>query len=75
MPVTRPASGIWSLTWALDGVGQVAITNVTLSDGGFGPWRRDFENGLVLVNPFLQPYTFSASVRISPIFWGLDYMR
>jgi len=61
VPLTTPASGSWSFTWALDGAGQVAITNLTLSDGGFGPWRRDFENGFVLVNPLLQPHTFSAA--------------
>jgi uncharacterized protein (TIGR03437 family) len=61
VPLTTPASGGWAFTWALDGAGQVAITNLTLSDGGFGPWRRDFENGFVLVNPLLQPHTFSVS--------------
>ncbi|HLY17192.1 MAG TPA: IPT/TIG domain-containing protein [Bryobacteraceae bacterium] len=60
-PLTTPASGSWTFTWALDGAGQVAIRNVKVSDGGFGPWRRDFENGFVLVNPLLQPHTFSAS--------------
>ena len=29
--------------------------------GGVGPWRRDFENGFVLVNPLPQPRTFSAT--------------
>jgi len=61
IPFTTPASGSWTVNWALDGAGQAAITNVQVSDGGFGPWRRDFENGFVLVNPFLQPHTFSAS--------------
>ncbi|HKW98119.1 MAG TPA: putative glycoside hydrolase [Bryobacteraceae bacterium] len=60
-PLTPPASGSWAFTWALDGAGQVAINNVKVSDGGFGPWRRDFENGFVLVNPLLQSHTFSAS--------------
>ena len=30
------------------------------SAGGIGPWRRDFENGFVLVNPFEHPHTFLA---------------
>jgi uncharacterized protein (TIGR03437 family) len=60
-PLTAPASGSWTFNWALDGAGQVAITNLKVSDGGFGPWRRDFENGFVLVNPLLEPHTFSAS--------------
>lgn len=61
VPLTPPSSGSWAFTWALDGAGQVAITNLKASDGGFGPWRRDFENGFVLVNPFLQEHTFTAS--------------
>lgn len=61
VPLTTPPSGSWGFTWALNGAGQVGITNLTVSDGGFGPWRRDFENGFVLVNPFQQPHTFSAS--------------
>lgn len=43
------------------GGGKIAIDNVRLYRGGAGPWRRDFENGFVLVNPFGQPHTFSAS--------------
>lgn len=60
-PVTVPASGGKTLHWTLNGAGQVAINNVKVSNGGFGPWRRDFENGFVLVNPLLQSHTFSAS--------------
>ena len=42
------------------GGGKVAIDNVRVTEGGAGPWRRDFENGFVLVNPINRPYTFSA---------------
>jgi uncharacterized protein (TIGR03437 family) len=45
----------------LYGGGKIAIDNVRLYQGGAGPWRRDFENGFVLVNPFLQRHTFSSS--------------
>jgi hypothetical protein len=41
--------------------GEVAIDNLTIAQGGIGPWRRDFENGFVLVNPLQQPQTFSAA--------------
>jgi uncharacterized protein (TIGR03437 family) len=61
VPFTIAVSGRSGFTWALDGAGQVAITNLKIADGGFGPWRRDFENGFVLVNPFREPHTFSAS--------------
>lgn len=61
VPFMVPTSGSWTINWALDGAGQAAITNAQVSDGGFGPWRRDFESGFVLVNPFLQPHTFSGS--------------
>jgi uncharacterized protein (TIGR03437 family) len=35
----------------LTDTGAVAIDNVRLIDGTGGVWRRDFENGIVLVNP------------------------
>jgi uncharacterized protein (TIGR03437 family) len=60
-PLTTPVSGGWSLGWALDGAGKVALSNMRIYDGGFGPWRRDFENGFVLVNPLLQPHVFSTA--------------
>ena len=41
------------------GGGKVAIDNVHVTRGGAGPWRRDFENGFVLVNPLNKPYTFT----------------
>ena len=43
------------------GGGKMAIDNLRISKGGVGPWRRDFENGFVLVNPLKTPHTFSAS--------------
>jgi uncharacterized protein (TIGR03437 family) len=60
-PLTTPAYGVWSIFWQLGGGGEVAIDNVRIYDGSVGPWRRDFENGIVLVNPLLQPHTFSDS--------------
>ena len=33
--------------------------NIRIIEGGVGPWRRDFENGFVLVNPINKSYTFS----------------
>jgi len=41
------------------GAGVVAFDNMRILEGGAGPWRRDFENGFVLVNPLPEPYTFS----------------
>jgi hypothetical protein len=43
------------------GGGKVAIDNIRLYRGGVGPWRRDFENGFVLVNPLQYSHTFSAA--------------
>ncbi len=61
-PFTIPATGNWQIFFALqDGGGQIAIDNFTVYQGGVGPWRRDFENGFVLVNPLAQPHTFSAA--------------
>jgi hypothetical protein len=59
---TVTSSGNWSiLFFMIDGGGRVAIDNIRLYNGGVGPWRRDFENGFVLVNPYNRSQTFSAS--------------
>ena len=42
------------------GGGKVAFDNILLYEGGIGPWRRDFENGFVLLNPLKQARTFPA---------------
>ena len=61
-PFTIPSAGSWTINISiLNGGGKVAIDNFKIYQGGVGPWRRDFENGFVLVNPFTQPYTFSAA--------------
>jgi hypothetical protein len=61
-PVTIPSAGDWVFRISiLNGGGMVAIDNVRIYQGGVGLWRRDFEKGFVLVNPFNQPHTFSAS--------------
>lgn len=60
-PFTVPSSGTWSINFVLaNGGGKVALDNIRIYQGGAGPWRRDFENGLVLVNPFDHPQTFAA---------------
>ena len=61
VPFTIPSSGQWSVSIYVVNGGEVAIDNVTITEGNVGPWRRDFENGFVLVNPLAQPYTFSAA--------------
>jgi hypothetical protein len=60
-PFVIPASGTWSLGINILGGGKVAISNVRLVSGGVGSWRRDFENGIVLVNPLPVSQTFSAA--------------
>jgi uncharacterized protein (TIGR03437 family) len=61
-PFTIPSTGNWSISFfILSGGGKIAIDNVEIYQGGVGPWRRDFESGFVLVNPFAQPHTFSAA--------------
>ena len=61
-PFTIPAAGNWTIWFGIwGGGGKVAIDNIQLYRGGVGSWRRDFENGFVLVNPFLQPRTFTAA--------------
>jgi hypothetical protein len=60
-PMTSGANGEFRLTFQLEGGGgKVAIDNIRVTQGGAGPWRRDFENGFVLVNPLHNSYTFTA---------------
>jgi len=66
-PFTTPATGNWTIRFAFAGGGKLAIDNVRVQRGGAGPWRRDFENGFVLVNPFRQPHTFSPEDLASPL--------
>ena len=61
-PFTIPSAENWQIyIYILDGGGEIAIDNFKIYQGGVGPWRRDFESGFVLVNPFSQPHTFSAA--------------
>jgi uncharacterized protein (TIGR03437 family) len=43
------------------GGGKISIDNIRIFRDGVGPFRRDFENGFVLLNPLEHPHTFSAS--------------
>ena len=58
--VTVPDGGAFTLEFQLTrGGGKIAVDNVRVTAGGAGPWRRDFENGFVLVNPINRSYTFN----------------
>jgi len=61
VPFTVPGAGLWSASIYVVNGGKVAIDNVTITEGNVGPWRRDFENGFVLVNPLADSQSFSAS--------------
>ncbi|MEW6217755.1 MAG: hypothetical protein AB1543_08740, partial [Candidatus Bipolaricaulota bacterium] len=56
-PVTIPSGESFSLSFMLFNGGKVAIDSVAVTEGGAGPWRRDFENGFILVNPLHQTFT------------------
>lgn len=58
-PITLGAGSGYYLEFDLSGGGKIAIDNIHIRRGGAGPWRRDFENGFVLVNPLNKPYTFT----------------
>jgi uncharacterized protein (TIGR03437 family) len=61
-PFTIPAAGNWTIRLLMQsGGGSIAIDNFRIYQGGVGPWRRDFENGIAFVNPLSQPYTFTAA--------------
>jgi hypothetical protein len=59
-PVTLNHGEDFALTFLLNNGGKVAVDNIKVYEGGAGPWRRDFENGFVLVNPINKEYTFNA---------------
>ncbi len=62
MPFTVEMAGYWELRFFIaNGGGKMAIDNLRISRGGVGPWRRDFENGLVLVNPLRTTHIFSTA--------------
>lgn len=44
---------------ALTDNGAMALDNVRLIEGAGGVWRREFEHGIVLVNPTTEPATVS----------------
>jgi hypothetical protein len=60
-PLTIDAAGEHRVGFTLHGRGKVAIDNIRVTEGAAGPWRRDFERGIVLVNPINRPYTFAAA--------------
>ena len=61
-PITITSGGSIEIQFSLhSGGGKVVIDNIRITEGGAGPWRRDFENGFVLVNPINKEYTFSAA--------------
>jgi hypothetical protein len=61
-PVTLDAGKDFYLVFLIGaGGGAIAFDNIRILEGGTGPWRRDFENGFVLVNPLPEPYTFTLS--------------
>ncbi len=66
-PVTIPSGSDFSLSFMLFNGGKVAIDNVSITEGGAGPWRRDFENGFVLVNPLHQTFTLDQEALGGPL--------
>lgn len=66
----RAAVKVWNadtpVVGGLTDTGTVAIDNVRLVEGTGGVWRRDFENGIVLVNPTPEPQYVSQSELAGP---------
>jgi hypothetical protein len=60
-PFTAREDGDYVLRFSMLSVGKAAIDDIRVSEGGAGPWRRDFENGFVLVNPYRIPAHFNAA--------------
>jgi hypothetical protein len=60
LPFTAPADGSYTLHYEMLSAGRAAIDDIRITEGGAGPWRRDFENGIVLVNPYRTQALFDA---------------
>jgi uncharacterized protein (TIGR03437 family) len=54
-------------TGALTDFGTVSVDNIRLVEGTGGVWRRDFENGIVLVNPTPEDLTVSLAQAAGPL--------
>jgi hypothetical protein len=50
-PFTALADGTYRVSLFFSSVGRMAFDDVVVTEGGAGPWKRDFENGIVVVNP------------------------
>jgi len=59
-PFTPLEDGDYNLRFSILSAGKIAIDDIRITEGGAGPWRRDFENGIVLVNPYRVPAQFDA---------------
>jgi hypothetical protein len=59
-PYTATENGDCAWLIELTGGGVFAIDDLKIEEGGVGPWRRDFENGVVLVNPYEKEASFDA---------------
>jgi hypothetical protein len=60
-PFTPLEDSDYRLRFSILSAGSVAIDNLSITEGGAGPWRRDFENGIVLVNPYRIAAHFDAT--------------
>jgi hypothetical protein len=50
-PFTALSDGAHRLSLMLSSAGRMAFDDIEVTEGGAGPWRRDFESGIVVVNP------------------------
>jgi uncharacterized protein (TIGR03437 family) len=56
-----------AVTAALADLGSVAIDNIRVAEGAGGAFRRDFENGVVLVNPTPEPIALTQAMVAGPL--------
>ncbi len=66
--VTRvPQGQVGSLTAGFLDAGIVVVDNIRITEGGPGVWRRDFENGIVLVNPTPNAIQITQGQLVGPL--------
>jgi uncharacterized protein (TIGR03437 family) len=61
--ISRPDTQIFA---GLTDIGKTVVDNIRIFEGGGGVWRRDFENGIVLVNPMPDTIMISQADIVGP---------
>ncbi len=60
-PYTAVSDGPHRVSLMLVSAGSLSFDDIMVTEGGAGPWKRDFENGIVVVNPLRRTVVIDQS--------------